>query len=535
MSNQERWDVVIRVLSGPLSLQGEMVCRGPVVRMGANPGPGGLNLSGYRGLDDRQATITAYDGATVSIAPVGTNQVRLAEHPNVDWEQLLPLTGPAYLSDGGAFHLGPPGRGVTIEFLECRRLGTWAQEEIRSEAADPDPEIAPSNVKEIRSNRGLPPWFLPGLGFITFASSAAVLVLTFIKARDVKPLVPDYEGQAVFEVAGLDVEINPELQEGFDQAYDYFIQRHNAEAAGAEDYRSNRQYWDTELLDWVSRSAVQHGRAQKFWGRLEAITEDYAYVVKELRRNKLPEVFAAIPYQESRYQNDVQSPVCAKGYWQFMPEVANRLSLNVRQCTLSGIRDDWAPTEKAPPLGVIKNAVYMRNGQCIIPKKGGCKVDERTDLQMSTDAAMRALGEAWEDPEFRESGSAVQMVIASHNAGYNDAKYNGGKTKPNNILPAYQRYIKATGPNYGPFFIGSQITCTDSAAYDNPDKCGSVLHRETQHYPYAIIAQHFLAVCYYATNYSTEYPVFKEWQDFVLGGYCDKIQVPAPEQARMWQ
>ena len=40
----------------------------PVVRIGSNPGPGGLRLEGYRGLDDRQAVISAYDGGTVAIA-----------------------------------------------------------------------------------------------------------------------------------------------------------------------------------------------------------------------------------------------------------------------------------------------------------------------------------------------------------------------------------------------------------------------------------------------------------------------------------
>ena len=61
--SQERWDIVLRFLSGPLALQGDLVLRGPVVRLGANPGPGGLSLDGYRGVDDRQAVITAYDAS----------------------------------------------------------------------------------------------------------------------------------------------------------------------------------------------------------------------------------------------------------------------------------------------------------------------------------------------------------------------------------------------------------------------------------------------------------------------------------------
>ena len=76
--SQERWDVIIRVLDGPLAGLGEQTLQGPVVRIGVNPGPGGLALAGYRGLDQRQAVITAYEGGKVSIAAVGANQVRTA-------------------------------------------------------------------------------------------------------------------------------------------------------------------------------------------------------------------------------------------------------------------------------------------------------------------------------------------------------------------------------------------------------------------------------------------------------------------------
>ena len=174
MSSQERWDVVLRVLSGPLELEGDIVCRGPVVRMGARPGPGGLNLKDYRGLDDRQAVISAYDGATVSLAPVGTNQVRMAPHPNVDWNELQPLRNPAYLTDGCAFHLGPPGRGVTIQFIEARRLGVWEQNRILSDAAAGSPEVQPSDVRELRTNKGIPACFLGGLMFIAMCIAVSV-------------------------------------------------------------------------------------------------------------------------------------------------------------------------------------------------------------------------------------------------------------------------------------------------------------------------------------------------------------------------
>ena len=123
--SQERWDIVLRFLHGPLAYQADMVLRGPVVRIGANPGPatGGssLKLEGYRGLDDRQAVITVYDGATVQVAPVGAHQVRTAPHEHVNWEELLPIRGPVFLSNGGAIHFGGSG------WLECPRVDGLAR------------------------------------------------------------------------------------------------------------------------------------------------------------------------------------------------------------------------------------------------------------------------------------------------------------------------------------------------------------------------------------------------------------------------
>ena len=106
MSGRQRWDVVLYFPEGLMSLKGDLVCRGLVVRLGANPGPGGLKVDGYRGLDDRQAVISAYDGATVSIAPVGSNQVRISPHPHVDWSAIQPIRGPQYLTPESAFQIG---------------------------------------------------------------------------------------------------------------------------------------------------------------------------------------------------------------------------------------------------------------------------------------------------------------------------------------------------------------------------------------------------------------------------------------------
>ena len=162
--SQERWDVHLRFLNGPLAYEGDLVRRGPVIRIGANPGPGGLSMEGYRGLDDRHAVITAYDGGSVSIAPVGQNQVRMAPHEHVDWGEVRPIRGPVYLSDGCAVHMGPPGRGATAVFVKAERLGVWEQRELLSESAQAGPtDQNPSGVVTLNPGQGLPRWFLPGI------------------------------------------------------------------------------------------------------------------------------------------------------------------------------------------------------------------------------------------------------------------------------------------------------------------------------------------------------------------------------------
>jgi hypothetical protein len=103
--SQERVDVTLRFLTGPMAWQADLTRRGPAVRIGANPGPEGLKLEGYRGIDDRHAVITAYNESEVTIAPVGPNQVRVSPHEHVDWNEIHPIRGPVHLSAGCAIHL----------------------------------------------------------------------------------------------------------------------------------------------------------------------------------------------------------------------------------------------------------------------------------------------------------------------------------------------------------------------------------------------------------------------------------------------
>jgi len=410
MSGRQRWDVVLYFPDGPMSLKGDLVCRGPVVRLGANPGPGGLKIDGCRGLDDRQAVISAYDGATVSIAPVGSNQVRISPHPHVDWSAIQPIRGPQYLSPESAFHLGPPGRGCTVIFLDARKLGQWEQQRVLSDAADVNPEVEPSEVRELRSSKW-PLWFVPSLVMLAMLISVA-LVAPWIGEKMSPPtlLGPVDAGLEFYEepppIASLGTQVNVALYDGLEQAWMEFVVIPNSEVADDVSLQ-DKENWDTRLLQATTLEIERYGSAQKVWERLEDSREDYAAVVRMLREKKMPEGMAGIPYVESRYRATAVSPVCAGGWWQFMPEVANRMDLRMVSCTLRGSAQPWAPVAVVPPKGILRSARYIDRDDpnCGIGGEGkpdrncclitSCQVDEREDLAKSTRGAIELLSEAW--------------------------------------------------------------------------------------------------------------------------------------------
>ncbi|MBN1336756.1 MAG: transglycosylase SLT domain-containing protein [Deltaproteobacteria bacterium] len=535
--SQERWDVVVRYLTGPLSIQGEQVYRGPVIRMGANPGPGGVTLAGYRGLDARHAVITSYEGGQVAIAPVGNAQVRVAPHENVDWNEVQVIPHPVYLQDGCAVHLGPPGRGLTFLFVECRRLGVWEEHRILSDAAQVSPEVEPTRIQELSTEKGMPTWFIGGVVMAGIVTAVAVLFSLFrFYENPIAGLGPTGEGVERYEYVPVDMELNSELREGLDQPFADFLMIPNARAADWKALAEDPAQWDQRLLDQVTRSVQLHAQGWAFFKRLEAATEDWAFVVGELRKAGLPEVFAAIPYQESRYTANAVSPVCARGFWQFMPEVANRAGVRVRECSMKGGDVLWSPTAMVVPVNARKRAEYVsynaekNTTTCLIRQ---CAVDERSDLAASTRGAVTLLQDVMKDPDLRRSGALLQIAITSHNTGYDDARFDeGGRGRRRifNVKPAYQRYLEARRLDRGPFFVGDNITCA-SATFVN-DACGGFLMDQSQHYAYNIIAQHFLAVCYYGAAHG-DLPAFKPWRGYVRGdGYCTRFQVPSLEKVR---
>ena len=215
-----------------------------------------------------------------------------------------------------------------------------------------------------------------------------------------------------------------------------------------------------------------------------------------------------------------------------MPETGRRVGLEISDCKLR--TGSWSPTKDYVPRGVLRRAEYVsyneETGRATCLLKKGCTVDEREDLARSTDGAINLLREAWDHPTTQESGAAVQITILSHNAGFDDSVHDGGKPRSLNMLTAYGRHLQRTKQDRAPDFYGSNIKC-DPTMFDPhiaqyySTTCGGFIPNQTQHYGYSIVAQHLLAVCFYAKHFSSDFP--KSWQDYWLGdGYCQDISVP---------
>ena len=542
--SMERWDVVIALLGGPLAAKGEMVFPGPVVRLGANPGAGGLELVGYRGLDERQAVITTYKGQP-SIEPVGTAQVRIAPHEHVDWEKVQPLRSSAMLTPNCAVHLGRPGRGATLRFVDCRELGAWETGSIEVvEQVGPVPELSPENV--ITADQGVPKWFVAGLLVIAMAvlGGIGLPIISSLMRDSSTPRPVRWIDSVNGQVESVDVNaLDLEMLDGLDKAWMAFVVAPNSDLADRPELR-DRDKWDDRLLMFTSTQVRELASVWNFWKRLDDVREDYAHVVGALGDAGLPSALAAIPYQESQYNRRglEDSPACAKSWWMFMPEVAHRVGLEVSNCTIEGREELWTPTNFAAPPQIYRYAAYTNhdlyeriqagNGSmsrwsdlCLMR---GCQVDERVDLHRSTTGAITLLGDTWREALVRDSGSAVQIVIAAHNRGWDDSMYptSPARRSPGNLHRTYVMWKQRHPDVDTALFVGEQIRCNATPQWEQ-STCDTALPPETQHYVYNVLAQHFLAVCYYARNYPDSFP--SEW-DQHIDGYCQSVEVPSTAQ-----
>jgi len=99
------------------------------------------------------------------------------------------------------------------------------------------------------------------------------------------------------------------------------------------------------------------------------------------------------------------------------------------------------------------------------------------------------------------------------------------------VLPALQAYVKKNGFDQAPYFYGNNILCKD---HTMRERCGGAFMAETQHYTYNIVAQHLLAVCYYASNYGED-AAFSPWVKYTMDdGYCKAFNVPSKAEVKAW-
>ena len=578
----ERWDVDLKILNGPMASLGTQVLRGPVVRIGTNPGPTGFRLTGYRGIDARQCVITVYSEGEAQITPVGTNQVRLAPHPHVEWKSIDPISGPEFINSGGAIHLGPVGRGCTIEFIKARSIADWTQAKMASEADKVDAKEvtrhAQQQVKRVgRSSGGvrqiamktLPIWFV-GCMSMMLVSGASVVCAAILWSGPPEQLVladlPEAQQREFYD------EVDPQSSElvksklnGFNRAFEHFVANPNANQAKKVGNRNDisvitdPKTWDVELFKRVVASFEAHVRTPIVLKRMNEIKSEYAKVLEQVDREGLPHVFAAIPYLESRYRPIETSHVCALGWWQLMPEYGNRasrfldLNYKVSGCPLQnpdGSFRDYTPDRAVPDVPVCPKAEYTKPdpkkaGKCkcaIISKrrrnKGVCNVDFRDDLTKSTTVSLKTLGAAWNDTEIAESGAAVQIAVLSHNAGYDASNYGyrdrKGRRVPkyHNLRASYHRWKKKQSRSDFHKFYGANLQCPkkDGDTKETTKAClkKGVLLPRLQHYGYPILGQHLVATCFYAMNYSSDSDIFRKYRtEFVdpPGEYCNLLKI----------
>jgi hypothetical protein len=548
--SQERWDVQLRVLDGPMASPQVHTLRGPVVPIGGAAGAAGLTLEGYRGVDTIQCRITVFPGGQSEVAAVGSNPVRVAPHRGERWGELQPIRGPVPLSAGAVLYLGPVGRGVSVEFVKAERFGAGLQSgrllsdaeeggavvRISESVANRPPDAIPARV--VRVGGDVPRWFFGMVAMATGTSLAALLavvvpILWPPPQPATGPVEAGEEYYETVEIAAVE-KVRPELRDGLQQPFwDFVMGPNTTAAAGTFAGLEKFEKWDQKFYQYTTAHVQQQSRAWNFYARLEQIKDNYAQVVMVLRQENMPEVLAAVPYAESRYKAEATSFACAAGYWQFMPETGKRFGIVGNRCRL---RDSSEPYDVLPSPPPLARSPYIlgastSKASCRIAE---CDTDLRRDITRSTRAAAASLKQAFQDRELRSTGAVVQLTILSHHAGYLDTP-----EKYVNMLPSVRQWAQLKGKDALPYFYGSNLTCgqfdpkSESPA-ELTKSCGSVVKMQahTQHYAYGIVATHMLAVCYFARNYPGN-DVFKKWSYYWgPGGYCEKLGVPSSGEVR---
>jgi len=232
-----------------------------------------------------------------------------------------------------------------------------------------------------------------------------------------------------------------------------------------------------------------------------------------------------------------------------MPEYGPRaqkyygLNFRVENCPIIGAdnsKDLWTPT-RSTPIAPAVSSVYVGHPEdgghdyCAIRNgkyggKGVCEIDDRISLEKSTELAIVDFQEPWKDKKLAASGAAIQTIIMSHNAGWDARKFGAGR-KGGNMKPTYDRWSKKVNKSKLHTFYGANLVCKKSDPKEECLKRSKILPR-VQHYGYPIIAQHWLAVCFYGANYPEESPIFREYQkEFVGSGkFCNQLKIKTPKE-----
>lgn len=525
-----RHDLWVRALDGPTAGQ-EVRGKGldNVVSFGKAPPPGGVAIP-LRSLAPVHVRVQITDGQA-AVVPLGSHPVRIAPHANVDWTRVDPLTAPAWWNPGGVMYLGRPGGGVALELVRVQALGEWEGGATQSAVSPGAPvKVRPSRLPLVGMGCGV-----IGVG-LALAVALAIVIVALIPEPDVLPR----PGKAVvYEFAEPKASTLARSPSGLRDLEGAWQRLHVepsaavAEAAGRDmTERRARESWDEAAFVHFVASAEKHASSQAFYARVETVKEEYATVLEALARAELPEALAAIPMTESQYRPHASSIVCAHGWWQFMPEVANRVGVRVQDCTITSISGNeftWTPTLPVPARGASNPYIDLtdRLPSCRIRD---CAIDERDDLEASTAGAIRALEEPWNDVEIQASGAAVALTILSHNAGYWDGRFD--VRRPTNVRPAYRRWKRGKAESDWHRFYGENLTCP--GGHDELEHtCDGELVAQSQHYAYTVLAQHLVAMCYLGQNHA-DTPAFLGWADTALDedGPCGRFRIPRPSELR---
>lgn len=517
-----RYDLHVRALGGPQrgqELRGKGA--GDLVEIGKQPRSGGITLP-VRALAPVHATVQLQDGRAIA-TPIGDLPVRLAPHANIDWSRMEPLRQPSWWNPGGVLYLGRPGQGVALELIEVKPLGEWTR----------DDRVSPSHPIKVVAPRL--PLVAVGCGMVSVVSCLAGAVgIWFVALNEPVEILP-VEGDVAYAFAAPErskiLDDEGSGLEGLERAWAMLQVDRSADLA--EPLRNlgdrrDKASWDRTAFEHFVASAEKHAGSKSFYRRIEAIRPAWARVRQRVTDRGLPEVITAIPMTESRYRPRARSEVCARGFWQLMPETAARVGVAVSGCKI--LRDDgsygsFTPEGLAPP----RDAVYLdRRGPELACRlePNGCAVDERSDLDKSTDGALATLLEAWRDPTLQASGAGVMLTVLSHNAGFDDSRFRVPRST--NILPAYTAWTADRREEVWHTFYGENLACRGKDAMSRLDVCGdSVLAAQTQHYGYTVFGQYLVAMCYLAANYPEDHP---DWADLSRedSGPCRRFRIPSP-------